>query len=119
MLNLLAVFLGGGIGASLRWGVCKYIHNHWGTFIVNILGAFLIGVLFQYISQKTTFNSTLKLFLMTGLLGGFTTFSTYLLDFVKLLDSNSAWEATIYLTLSIILGVLALILGIKIVNFLG
>lgn len=117
MLNLVAVFIGGGIGSTLRWLVCKSVQNHYGTFIVNILGAFMIGVLFQYIAQKTTFNPTLKLFLMTGLLGGFTTFSTYLLDFVRLLNNNLAWEAVLYLLLSVLLGVAGLILGMKLVSF--
>lgn len=116
MLNFLAVFLGGGFGASLRWIICKYIPNHWGTFIVNILGSFFIGILFQYISQKTDFNSNLKLFLMTGLLGGFTTFSTYLLDFVRLLNNNTVLETSLYLILSIVVGVLSLLFGIKVIQ---
>lgn len=119
MLNILAVFLGGGIGSVLRWLVCKLISSHFGTFSVNILGAFFIGVLYQYIAQRTNFSPHLKLFLMTGLLGGFTTFSTYLLDFTKLLNTNSFLEAFIYLSASLLIGTAFLFSGIKLANMLG
>lgn len=116
MINIIAVFFGGGMGSLFRWLICSKISTHWGTLTVNILGAFLIGVLYQYISLHSGFRHELKLLLMTGVLGGFTTFSTYLLDFVLLLNKGHFYEAGFYLMASIIIGVMFLILGIKIVN---
>ena len=79
MINIIAVFLGGGMGSLFRWLICSKISTHWGTLTVNILGAFLIGVLYQYISLHSGFRQELKLLLMTGVLGGFTTFSSFAL----------------------------------------
>lgn len=64
------VFLGGGIGAFLRWLVTTGIHNHWGTMLVNVAGAFLIGVLYGCLSSGAALKPEVRLFLMTGLLGG-------------------------------------------------
>ena len=119
MLNAIAVFIGGGLGSLFRWLACSKIPAHYGTITVNILGAFLIGILYQYILLHTNFRSELKLMLMTGVLGGFTTFSTYLLDFVSLLNKGNHYEAFLYLLLSIIIGATFLILGIKIVTWLS
>ncbi len=115
MFNILAVFLGGGIGSILRWMVCNKINTHWGTMAVNVIGAFLIGCAYAYISQKTNLRSEIRLFVMTGLLGGFTTFSTYLLDFTNLINKGSLPESGTYLAFSIIIGVCGLLAGIKLV----
>ena len=89
MINLLSVFIGGGIGSVLRWMCCHLIINHWGTFVVNVLGAFFIGVAYTYFEKYTNLPPATKTFIMTGLLGGFTTFSTYLLNFTTLFNQNS------------------------------
>ena len=60
------VFLGGGIGAFLRWLVTTGIHNHWGTMLVNVAGAFLIGVLYGCLSSGAALKPEVRLFLMTG-----------------------------------------------------
>lgn len=116
---MVAVFLGGGFGSLLRWLICSKISAHWGTLTVNILGAFLIGVLYQYISLHSGFKQEIKLLLMTGVLGGFTTFSTYLLDFVTLINKENFLEAAFYLLISIFIGVMFLMIGIKVVNWLS
>ena len=66
-----------------------------------------------------TDNTSLKLFVMTGLLGGFTTFSTYLLNFSTLINGNNYIEAFLYLLLSIVIGLIALMLGMKCMTFIG
>ena len=119
MYSILGVFLGGGIGSVLRWLVCCKINSHWGTMIVNILGAFLIGCAYTYFQKHLVDNTNLKLFVITGLLGGFTTFSTYLLNFTKLIAENNYTEAFLYLLLSIIIGVIALVLGMKCMTMIG
>lgn len=114
MINLLAVFLGGGLGALLRYGCCLRISGHLGVFIVNVLGALLIGVAFHFFAVKTELRPELRSFIITGLLGGFTTFSTYILDFGLLLDNKNWNEAFLYLIGSIVVGYLFLILGVRI-----
>lgn len=114
--TLMAVFVGGGVGSILRWAVCNKLSSYWGTFTVNVIGAFLIGCAYNYFQRHLSDTSFVKLFLMTGLLGGFTTFSTYLLDFSTLLNNEQYKEAFIYLFLSIIVGFLFLILGIKVMS---
>ena len=113
MTAFLAVFIGGGIGATLRAAVCTAMQTHYGTMTVNVAGAFLIGVLYAFFRSKTELPPELKSFLMTGLLGGFTTFSTYLLDFAVLLERQKTGEAFLYLALSVGLGMLAVAAGMK------
>ncbi len=108
-----AIFVGGGVGAALRAAVCSTVKTHYGTMTVNLIGAFLIGVLYEYFRSKTALPPELKAFLMTGLLGGFTTFSTYLLDFAVLLERQKTGEAFLYLTFSVGLGMLAVAAGMK------
>ncbi len=117
MYQILSVFIGSGLGALLRWLVCAKIATYWGTMLVNIAGAFLIGCAYEFFRQKISLSHPeIKLFVMTGFLGGFTTFSTYLLDFSKLLNSQNYIEAWGYLLFSVIIGLTALILGIKLTN---
>ena len=119
MFSFLAIFAGGGIGSVARWLICSKINNHWGTMLVNVIGAFLIGVCYVYCSQKINLRPEVRQFLSVGLLGGFTTFSTYLLDFSTLLNRNEWLEAVLYLCLSIFIGVLFLVLGMKLVQGIG
>lgn len=94
---MFGVFIGGGIGTLLRSLICARINSHYGTMLVNITGAFLIGVLYEYFRSKSNASPEIRLFLMTGLLGGFTTFSTYLLDFMVLFELRKSPEAFLYL----------------------
>jgi CrcB protein len=87
--------------------------------IVNVLGAFLIGCTYTYFQKNLADNTNLKLFIMTGLLGGFTTFSTYLLNFSTLICENNYTEAFSYLLLSIVIGLIALVLGMKCMTMVG
>lgn len=117
MYSMLGVFIGGGLGSVFRWLVCSKLSSHWGTMLVNVFGAFLIGCAYTYFANHLEENSSLKLFVMTGLLGGFTTFSTYLLNFSTLISRNNWFEAFAYLLLSVIIGLSALMLGIKSISF--
>ena len=116
-MKWLFVFLGGGLGASLRWLVAAYVPHHWGTMTVNVAGAFLIGLLYGCVAAGTVLKPELKLFLMTGLLGGFTTFSTYLLDFAVLCEKSDFGQAAVYLSLSVIVGLAFLFAGIRLGHF--
>lgn len=111
MLATLGVFIGGGLGSVLRYIISGRIGNHWGIMLVNIMGAFMIGLLYHFFMTKIDLRSETRAFIMTGLLGGFTTFSTYLLDFSNLLSNQKTAEAFMYLLGSVLIGLIFLYLG--------
>jgi CrcB protein len=85
-----------------------------GTLVVNIAGCFLIGILWGIFSRSFTWNEEIKLLLMTGFCGGFTTFSAFTLEGIGLLKENKTVLFVIYLTASVIGGLLATFIGIRI-----
>ncbi|MDX8410315.1 MAG: fluoride efflux transporter CrcB [Mariprofundaceae bacterium] len=95
MRQLLAVAAGGAVGASLRWLLAGAVQRAaggsfpWGTFVVNGLGSFLLGFLFVYLIERSSSGELLRLSLTVGLLGAFTTFSTYSLESLRLLQSGA------------------------------
>lgn len=114
MNSLIAIFLGGGIGSILRHLISSKIGSHWGVMLVNIIGALLIGMAYQFFLTKVSLRLEYRAFIITGLLGGFTTFSTYMLDFHLLVNNQKAYEGLGYLLGSIVLGFGFLFMGIKI-----
>ncbi|MBS4773254.1 MAG: CrcB family protein [Proteobacteria bacterium] len=116
MINLLGVFIGGGIGSLLRHLVCLRIGSHWAVFLVNILGALFIGMAFEYFAAKTDMRPELRSFVITGLLGGFTTFSTYMLDFGLLVNNQKTVEGLVYMFGSLAAGAAFLFLGMRLVK---
>ncbi len=115
MIECLLVGLGGFLGSVLRYLIgLMYVNTDSGfplkTFIINILGAFIIGAL-SSIAIKYNVNSKAILFLKVGLCGGFTTFSTFALETQELLKNDRVGVAIIYVTLSVVIGVVAVILG--------
>ncbi len=82
MKQFILVFLGGGIGSALRYFISKLLNNTpnsipYGTFAVNILGSFLIGLILGYATKNQSLTHSQTLFLATGFCGGFTTFSSF------------------------------------------
>ena len=118
--NFLIVGLGGGAGSMLRYAVQKIFNVHsaaifpTGTLLINISGCFLIGILWGFASRSLAWNEELKLLLMTGFCGGFTTFSAFTLEGIGLLKENKTALFIIYLTASVIGGLLATLIGIRI-----
>ncbi len=117
MLNtLFTVALGGAIGASGRYLVnvtaTRVIGHGYpaGTLIVNVLGSFLMGVLFVVLAKKG--GNVWAPFLMTGVLGGFTTFSAFSLDTLALFERGQVASAAGYVALSVGLSLAALVLGV-------
>jgi len=116
--NLILVAIGGASGSVLRylihWIVSKRSVSFfpYQTFIVNIVGCLLIGLLVGYLSRIQGENETLKLLLITGFCGGFTTFSAFGLENVNMIQNQNYQLAIIYTSLSLILGILAVSLGI-------
>lgn len=119
MNGFLAVAAGGAIGAAMRHGVSLLAVRHlppgWphATFAVNILGSMLMGLLIGWLAFKGQGEpQELRLFLATGVLGGFTTFSAFSLEVANFVRSGDVAKATIYALLSVVLGLLALFLGL-------
>ena len=118
MKQLLMVFLGGGIGSILRFLISKYTLNFWnkdfplGTFLVNMLGCFLIGLFIAYFTRNQT-NQSLQFLLIAGFCGGFTTFSTFSLESVQLYQQQHYSTLILYIGLSIIIGLFLTFTGIK------
>ena len=125
MMQILYVALGGAIGASLRHLVnvasLKWFGPGfpWGTFTVNILGSLAMGIFVELLTRRLGGSQELRLFVATGLLGGFTTFSAFSLDVVGLWDRGAASTAVIYAAGSVVLSVAALFAGLALARAIG
>lgn len=112
-MKYLMVFLGGGIGSALRYAVSVVLNGHgfpFGTFAVNVLGCFLIG-LFGAAAGKFGWSESVRLLLTTGLCGGFTTFSTFSAEGLAFLKDGAYGAFALYAGASLVVGLLAVALG--------
>ena len=118
-LDVMWVGLGGGAGSLLRWWTGRVVGEHYhgdfpvGTFLINVSGAFAIGylsVLFK-VDWRDRHGTALNAAVLTGVLGGYTTFSSMQLDAVRLAGKRGGVPATSYLLLSVLVGQLAAALG--------
>ncbi len=118
MQNVIAVFLGGGIGAVLRYLTGFFavrflsVNLPVATFAVNIVGCFILGLLFAFFIDRPEINTPLKLALTAGFCGGLTTFSTFSLELFEMLKNAQYMQVLVYLTLSLIIGLLAVWVGV-------
>lgn len=118
--HTLLVGVGGGIGSIARYLCQKWLTNYypasfpWGTFAVNITGCLLIGIFWGLSFRSFTFNENLKLFLMAGFCGGFTTFSAFTLEGIGLLKEQKTGLFFSYVLGSVLLGLAATYAGMKI-----
>jgi CrcB protein len=125
MQNLLIVVIGGGIGAGARHlvnlGVPKVVGSDfpWATVVVNIVGSFAMGILVGLLARRSGDTSAMRLFLATGILGGFTTFSAFSLDFMTLWQRGAAGTAFTYALLSVIGALAAIFAGLWLVRAAG
>jgi CrcB protein len=116
------VALGGGLGAALRYIVAGTIQSAawpgypWGIFIVNITGGLAMGVIVELAALKISMTPEMRAFLTTGILGGYTTFSTFSLDSVLLIERGDYGSAAIYIVGSAVLSILAVFAGFWIVR---
>ena len=117
MKQFLLVFLGGGLGSILRYWISKNLNSYYsnfylGTFLVNIIGCLLIGILVGLTLKHNYITQNQTLLLATGFCGGFTTFSTFALESNILLKESSILYTSLYLGLSVALGILAISFGL-------
>jgi CrcB protein len=121
MGTVFAVGVGGGLGALLRYYVASlvqpagYLFN-WGIFFVNISGGFVMGLIVESSALRFNLSPDLRSFLTVGVLGGYTTFSTFSLDSALLLQRGEYLQAAGYILGSVVLSVLALFAGLWIVR---
>ena len=117
MLKVIIVGFGGFFGSVFRYLIYLLSNNligysfPLGTILVNIIGCFLIGLTYQIFSDMISLSDNLKLFMTIGFLGGFTTFSAFSLDVFLLYQSNSKLVAIIYIFITLILSLLAMLGG--------
>lgn len=124
--GLLLVGIGGFIGSAGRYAVGVWTLQAmgtqrfpWGTFLVNVSGCLLIGVLAGLADRHALFGEQARLFLFTGLLGGFTTFSAFGLETMTLLRRGDLAVAASYVGVSVLLGLVAVWLGMKVATTAG
>ena len=119
MKQVLLVFLGGGIGSALRYAIGRIFNTSsagypWGTFSVNIIGSLLIGVFMGIALKNNNLSENQTLLLVTGLCGGFTTFSAFAYENQQFIKEGDLTSFAIYTLGSLSLGILAVFLGLVI-----
>jgi CrcB protein len=123
-MGFIVVFLGGGFGAALRHGInlaaVQLVGRSfpYGTMFINVTGSLVMGMIAEYFALKVHLPRTWLLFLTTGVLGGYTTFSTFSLETVLLYERGEIWAAGLYVLGSVILAISGLFAGLAIVRAL-
>ena len=120
--TLLLIGLGGGIGSMLRYLTSVVLQKYYATvfplatLVVNILGCLLIGIIMGLLEKNQVTDSSMKWFLVTGFCGGFTTFSAFGYENIRLLQNGNILLALVYISASIILGLGSVWLGFLLVK---
>lgn len=115
--NIVLVLAGSAVGGSARYGIGLYLQakNNFsfplGTAIINLLGCFLMGMVYAMATRNPQSSSAIKLLLATGFCGGFTTFSAFAFENLELFKSGQYFTALGYTILSVVLGILAVFTG--------
>ncbi len=119
---LLAVALGGAVGSLARYFLAGWIQSAawpgfpWGIFVVNVSGGFIMGLIVELGALKLNFTPELRAFLTVGILGGYTTFSTFSLDSALLIERGAYASAAAYVAGSAVLSIAALFAGMWLVR---
>jgi len=107
VLNFVVVFVGGGIGAAIRYWMDGAVQRWtgstfpYGTFVINSLGCLMIGILMTTLEERFLVNPSLRIFLTIGILGGFTTFSTFSYETIEMMRSAEYYFAAVNVSLTV------------------
>lgn len=121
-MNYILVFIGGGLGSTLRYVVNVLATRGlgtnfpWGIFIINITGGAIMGLVAGYLAFKGDASQPWRVFLMTGILGGYTTFSAFSLDAAMLYERGEIGLALLYVLGSVVLSIAGLFAGLALVR---
>ena len=119
MTQILAIAAGGSIGAVMRYLVSTGVYNYlgrgfpYGTLAVNVLGSLLMGLLYELFLQRLSVSPEVRAILLVGFLGAFTTFSTFSIETITLIEQGDVFKAVVNMLASVILCVVAAWLGLQ------
>ena len=122
--SLILVGLGSCIGGITRYLTQLFVQKHypssfpWGTLSVNITGCFMIGIVYALVDRGNILSPAIRLLLATGFCGGFTTFSSFAYENISLMRDGEFFYTSIYILLSVVVGLLAVYLGILIIKLI-
>lgn len=125
MAKIILVLLGGAFGTGLRYFLSSFIYSTvkeptfpYANLVINVSGSFLIGILAELFDARVVVAPVTRVALLTGVLGGYTTFSSFAFETVSLLRDGQMWLATVNVSLSIVLGLAAVWLGMRLAQLL-
>jgi CrcB protein len=119
MQKILFVGVGGFVGAVLRYLISGLVYETWGvafpygTLVVNVVGAFILGFIVSITNEHLFISPDLKIVLTVGVLGAFTTFSTFCYESMSLIQTGNTLRATLNIFISVLLGLIFVFIGIK------
>lgn len=123
MHTYLVIALGGALGSMARYATGVYVGRWlgtafpWSTLLINVAGSFLIGVFAECFALRWDTSQSTRAFLVVGICGGYTTFSTFSLDIVTLLNRGETTVAATYVLASVVIGLVALYAGLHAARF--
>jgi CrcB protein len=121
-MNYIIVFVGAGLGGAFRHGINVLAARvagtdfPYGTLFINVLGSFLMGIIVEYLGLRLELSQSVRLFLTTGILGGFTTFSAFSLEAALLYERAQLLAAIVYVVASVVLAIGGLFAGLALVR---
>ncbi len=125
MAKIALVLLGGAFGTGLRYFLSTFIYSRvkepsfpYANMVINVSGSFLIGILAELFETRVLVAPVTRIALLTGVLGGYTTFSSFAFETVSLIRDGELWLATLNVSLSVVLGLAAVWLGVRLAQLL-
>jgi len=120
LIKIIAVLLGGAVGTGFRYGLSTFIYSRieqpsfpYANFIINVSGSFVIGLLAELFDTRLLVSPAMRVALLTGVLGGYTTFSSFSFETFSLVRDGEMWLAALNAVGSVALGLVAVWLGVR------